>query len=144
MNKENIHMKRKLLLGTLSLSLFAGTFPGCANGKASDFDYDTKLTGVLLSFVSGAGSASTCETNVPFSAVVSATSPSCGGCHSSGNPQGGVDLSSYNSTLAKVVAGSPETSALYTSIKSGTMASYSDATIENAVYCWILAGATEN
>jgi hypothetical protein len=75
--------------------------------------------------------------------------PSCIKCHGGSHPDGKVNLSSYAAIIAqpKVLnPGSPQGSALYTEIATGSMpkrAAHLNATLVNSVYEWIKAGAPE-
>lgn len=136
-------MKRILLaLSTIALLSFY-----CADNKYSDIEKEKILQGLVvknLTGTSGSG-AITCSSSVTFSSLASAGLTSkCASCHGSSGAKGGVDVTSYSSVTAKVTTGNPESSVFYNSIKAGgSMAAYSDTTLNNAVYCWIKGGATQ-
>ncbi len=72
--------------------------------------------------------------------------PRCESCHSSGNASGGVDLSSYSSTMASgvVVAGDPSGSRLLSAVSSGAMPLGGSPLSEGDVASisgWIASGA---
>ncbi|MDH5655706.1 MAG: hypothetical protein OEZ34_07355 [Spirochaetia bacterium] len=124
------------------LSILAAAFifslPGCTYKKASEIDQEKRIIGLIV----GGGESVSCSSPVTFSSLGPAgVTSNCASCHGTA---GGVDLTSYASTSAKVVAGNPEASILYQSINGGTMTQYSNSSIKTAVYCWIKDGAKEN
>jgi hypothetical protein len=125
------------------ISLFI--FSQCSYKKSSDVERDKILMGFVVDKLGSGGSAgAACSASAPFSSIASAgVTAKCASCHSASSSTAGVDMTSYTSVSAKVIAKDPEGSALYKTIKNGTMAKYSDSSINNAVYCWILAGATQ-
>jgi len=62
------------------------------------------------------------------------------GCH---NGSAQFDLTTYSTTINFVRAGVPECSNLFLKVYSGSMLTYSNSTIHEAIYCWILNGAKE-
>ncbi|NBU99779.1 MAG: hypothetical protein EBS19_16475 [Spirochaetia bacterium] len=62
------------------------------------------------------------------------------GCH---NGSAQFDLNTYSTTINFVRAGVPECSNLFLKVYSGSMLTYSNSTIHEAIYCWILNGAKE-
>jgi len=135
-------VKRILLI--LSVITFIGF--NCADNKYSDIEKEKILQGLVVQNLTGASGsgAITCGSSATFSSLASAGMTSrCASCHGSASPKGGVDVTSFSSVSAKVTAGNPEGSIFYTAIKTGSMASYSDTTLNNAVYCWIKGGATQ-
>jgi hypothetical protein len=62
------------------------------------------------------------------------------GCH---NGSAQFDLTTYTTTVNFVRAGVPECSNLFLKVYSGSMLTYSNSTIHEAIYCWILNGAKE-
>jgi len=115
------------------------------------------VTMVLLGIGSGAigclgTSQSTSSSNESKSSTTSATfssiqsailSPKCGTCHVS-QRLGGVDLSTYAAVLNYTKPGEPDSSSLYTQVKSGAMPQGGPAlsqTDQQKISDWIKAGA---
>jgi len=114
----------------------------CADKRYSDVEKQKIIQGIIVGKVTGSsGSAISCTSSVSFSGL--GFSSKCGSCHSGGNLSGGLDVTSYNSTVARVSSGSPGGSTLYNKINGGSMSQYSDTTMNNAVYCWITSGAPQ-
>lgn len=130
--------KNSWAISAVLLILLSGI--NCADKKYSDIEKQKIIQGIIVGKVTGSsGSAISCTSSFTFSGL--GLSSKCGSCHSGGNLGGGLDVTSYNSTIARVSSGSPEGSTLYSKINGGSMSSYSDTTTNNAVYCWIKAGA---
>lgn len=138
MRPKGMKVKLNLILIIAFISFWGFN---CTDNKYSKIENERILQGIIFSEGDGAVS---CTTTPKFSDLSSSgLSSKCGGCHGSGSPKGGVDVSSYSSVSAKVSGSSPEGSIFYTAIKSGSMSSYSDSTLNNAVYCWIKGGASQ-
>ncbi|MCB1157838.1 MAG: hypothetical protein H7A25_19535 [Leptospiraceae bacterium] len=122
-------------------SLFLSFIWNCTYNKSSDVEQEKITLGILV----GAGKSGTsCSSAATFSSLGSAgVTSKCSSCHSSTNATAGVDMTSYSSVAAKVVAKNPAGSDLYKTISSGSMSKYADSSIKEAVYCWIQAGATQ-
>lgn len=69
----------------------------------------------------------------------------CAACHMNGQAQGGVSLSTYNSTRNLLTPGLPNSSVLYTSLlPGGKMANRATASEISVIRDWITAGAPNN
>lgn len=132
-------------LPIIFIILFAGIV-SCTDKKYTDIEKKIATQGFLLQIATNSNTPSIdCSSaSTSFSGLNTAgLSSKCGSCHASGAQKSIVDTSSYSSVMTKVTAGIPTASVFYTSINSGSMAAYSDATLTKAVFCWIKAGAQE-
>lgn len=128
-------------------------FWNCDYKSSDDEERNRILAGVLLSRVSGGSTSSTtsssitCSSSSPsFSTLASAgvnTNCARSGCHDGTTQQSGFNATSYSSSLARVVVRNPNSSLLYTKVSTGSMAQYSNSTINTAIFCWIQGGANQ-
>ena len=77
--------------------------------------------------------------DTPISGLLS----SCTSCHGGGSPMGGIDLSTFEGTLASLTPGDPDGSPLYTLQAAGGHPGQLDAAGIEALREWIAAGAPE-
>ena len=149
---------KQILLFTFLTSLYF-----CSNSKESElkteFQENQILYGVLstTNFSSSSSSSGcpkpsiTCSgsnnisTFTNLKSVINIAYGTKGDCAKSGCHNGSAqfDLTSYSTSINFVRAGVPECSNLFLKVYSGSMLTYSNSTIHEAIYCWILNGAKE-
>ena len=122
---------------SLGLGLFLIVILNCSQKKKSP-DYSS-----LYPLITGQSTTPTCSATPSFSTLAAAgTTTNCISCHGiGGTAQALMDITSYTSVKSHVTIGNPNNSSLYAKITTGNMATYSNSSINNAVYCWILGGA---
>lgn len=140
--------KRAFDVSLFFITLFFGVFiQNCENNSSDQAAKDQQK--LLISALAVSGSATNptainCSDPAPaFSTLGAAgTSASCAksGCHNTATAQNGLDMSNYSSVKQRTTTGNPAGSLLYTKITSGSMAGYTNGTINAAVYCWIKGG----
>ncbi len=114
----------------------------CADKRYSDVEKQKIIQGIIVGKLTGSsGTAVSCPASVTLSGL--GLSSKCGTCHSGGRLDGGLDVTSYDSMSKRVSSGSPGGSTLYNKINGGSMSQYSDTATNDAVYCWIKAGAPQ-
>lgn len=133
----------KFITILISLIAFAGF--NCADKKYSDIEKVKIMQGILVMAASGSsGTAVSCTTSVTYSSLgTSGLTSKCASCHGPGNKSAGYDVTSYAEASKAISSGNPDSSKLYTKVNGGSMASYSDTALNNAIYCWIKAGAPQ-
>jgi hypothetical protein len=146
----------QILLFTILTSLY---FCSKSNDSKSELQEKQILFGVLSTTNSSSSTTSsgcpkpsiTCSgsnnitTFTNLKSILSTTYDTKGDCARSGCHNGSAqfDLTSYSTTVNFVRAGVPECSNLFLKVYSGSMLTYSNSTIHEAIYCWILNGAKE-
>ena len=132
----------------------------CSNSKESDLKTEFQEKQILYSVVSTTTFSSssgcpkpsiTCSGNnnitsfTNLKSVINITYGTKGDCARSGCHNGSAqfDLNTYSTTVNFVRSGVPECSTLFLKVYSGSMQTYSNSTIHEAIYCWILNGAKE-
>jgi hypothetical protein len=120
------------------------TLIGCTEKK----DDNSALIAALV--VASRVSSNSCTvTPAPsFSTLAAAgtqntTNPGCAqsGCHTTAAQSGGMDISSYSSVKARVIAGNSAFSTLYNKVSAGNMSGYTSSAITAAIKSWIDCGA---
>jgi hypothetical protein len=146
---------RLFILSTLLISLLL-----CTNSKESKLKTEFQEKQILYGILSTTnfGSSSSCPkpsitcsgsnnitTFTNLKSVINIAYGSKGDCARSGchNGSSQFDLNTYSTTLNYVRSGIPECSTLFLKVYSGSMQTYSNSTIHEAIYCWILNGAKE-
>jgi len=67
----------------------------------------------------------------------------CSECHGVNTAQSNFIITNYSSVLERVNPSNPSTSVLYFKVKpGGAMNGYSNSNLNQAIYCWILNGAS--
>ncbi len=117
---------------------------GCENKKSSQVETEKITTGIIIGIVTQSNVTNTnCPSSITTYTSISATLKSqCGSCHNGSNQSANLDVTSYSSISKKVSSGSPASSTLYIAVSSGSMAKYSDSTLNSSIYCWIKSGAS--
>lgn len=115
----------------------------CTTKSSDEEERSNAILGLLLNSSStSVSSATTCSDPAPsFSTLASSgvtTSCAKSGCHVSGGQS--PNVSDFTSVKNQAISGNPTQSNIYIKITSGTMAQYSNSTINRAVYCWIKGG----
>jgi hypothetical protein len=146
---------RLFFLSTLFIPLFF-----CTNSKESNLKNEFQEKQILYGILSttNLGNSSTCPkpsitcsgnnnitTFTNLKSVINIAYGSKGDCARSGchNGSNQFDLNTYSTTLNYVRSGIPECSTLFLKVYSGSMQTYSNSTIHEAIYCWIVNGAKE-
>lgn len=66
----------------------------------------------------------------------------CSECHGVNTATANFIITNYTSVVERINPGNPKTSVLYFKVKpGGAMSGYSNAKVNQAIYCWILNGA---
>ena len=146
----------QILLFTILTSLYF-----CSNSKESEVKSELQQKQILFGVLSTTNSSSsssgcpkpsiTCSgsnnitTFTNLKTIVTTAYDTKGDCARSGchNGTAQFDLTTYSTTVNFVRAGVPECSNLFLKVYSGSMLTYSNSTIHEAIYCWILNGAKE-
>ncbi len=121
---------------------------GCQKNSSDKQESQKILLGLALSsFTNTKPTTSqqiTCTANDPtsFNSLLTKLS-NCQSCHSGANPSANFDITSYSKVSSLVKAGDPKNSFLYQKVTTGSMAVHSNASINQAIYCWILNGANQ-
>ncbi|AOP34821.1 hypothetical protein A0128_13765 [Leptospira tipperaryensis] len=140
MNKIHNHVRIGIVL------LFVSSiFWNCENQKSSDKEDSLKNLGFLLGSTTPLKEVTDADCTDPAPAFatlgVAGTTATCSTCHSAGNANAGLDITSYSSVRNRVTVGNPKGSLLFIKINSGSMRLYNNNSINKAVYCWTLKGA---
>jgi hypothetical protein len=119
--------EKQILYGVLSTTNFNSSSSGCPKPSIT---------------CSGSNNITTFTNLKSVINVAYGTKGDCAksGCH---NGSAQFDLTTYSTTINFVRAGVPECSNLFLKVYSGSMLTYSNSTIHEAIYCWILNGAKE-
>jgi hypothetical protein len=119
--------EKQILYGVVSTTTFSSSSSGCPKPSIT---------------CSGSNNITTFTNLKSVINIAYGTKGDCArsGCH---NGSAQFDLTSYSTTVNFVRAGVPECSNLFLKVYSGSMLTYSNSTIHEAIYCWILNGAKE-
>jgi hypothetical protein len=113
------------------LGMFLGN---CENKKADDIEKSKVINGLLVKIVTSNTAAASvvsvssgCKS--AYSSSIQGSLKTCEGCH--------TWIKDADSVITRITPSTPSTSPLYLKITSGTMASYSNTTINSDVLAWI-------